>query len=177
MGRFLNADVVYDTDAGLQSYNLFAYCGSNPINRIDISGTDSERLDDLDLDDDEVTERGGGGRGDRGHYRGGNGTNNSNGTNGSAINTYQPPSGGGGTTNTITVHDTTVTFGHGGRHLSGTSLSTSEVETAIAYDVVNQPVSSTKSQAYGIVVGYTCIEYRAIMRSMHHIHVGTYYLK
>ena len=64
---------MYDTDAGLQGYNLFAYCGSNPVNRIDISGADSERLDDLDLDDDEVTERGGGGRGDRGHYRSGNG--------------------------------------------------------------------------------------------------------
>ena len=66
VGRFLNADVMYDTDVGLQGYDLFAYCGSNPVNRIDTSGTTSERLDDLDLDDDQVAERGGGGNGSHG---------------------------------------------------------------------------------------------------------------
>ena len=40
--RFLNSDIVYDTDAGLQGYNLFIYCGNNPKNRIDASGFDSE---------------------------------------------------------------------------------------------------------------------------------------
>ena len=53
VGRFLNADIVYDTDAGLQGYNLFIYCGNNPINRIDVSGADSTDLIDGDKDDDE----------------------------------------------------------------------------------------------------------------------------
>ena len=83
---------MYDTDAGLQGYNLFAYCGDNPVNRIDTSGTESERLDDLDLDDDEVTERGGGGQGNRGHYRGGHGS--SCGTWSSFRSTMQAAAGG-----------------------------------------------------------------------------------
>ena len=33
--------------------------------------------------------------------------------------------------------DTTVLFGHGGRHLTGTGLSVSEVNNAIALDVIN----------------------------------------
>ena len=60
-GRFLNQDKVFDNDAGFPGFNLFVYCGNNPINRVDISGADSEKLDDLDLADDEVQERGGGG--------------------------------------------------------------------------------------------------------------------
>ena len=62
-GRFLNSDRVYDLDAGLQGYNLFVYCGNNPINRIDISGTDSAELDDLDAVEPELSERGGSGSG------------------------------------------------------------------------------------------------------------------
>jgi hypothetical protein len=54
---------VYDLDAGLQGYNLFVYCGNNPINRIDISGTDSAELDDLDAVEPELSERGGSGSG------------------------------------------------------------------------------------------------------------------
>lgn len=57
---------MFDTDAGFQGFNLFVYCGNNPINRIDISGSDSEKVEDVDLDDDEVQERGGGGGGTHG---------------------------------------------------------------------------------------------------------------
>ena len=37
-GRFLNADVTFDTNAGLTAYNLFAYCGNCPVMHVDISG-------------------------------------------------------------------------------------------------------------------------------------------
>lgn len=61
MERFLNHDVVFDTDAGLQGYNLFLYCANSPIYRIDISGADSEKLDDCDSEaDDQLCEKGGG---------------------------------------------------------------------------------------------------------------------
>ena len=36
---------MFDVDAGLQGFNLFVYCGNNPINRIDISGADSDDFD------------------------------------------------------------------------------------------------------------------------------------
>ena len=50
---------------------------------------------------------------------------------------YNTPKGGGGVSDTVQVGDTTVTFGHGGRHLQGTNLTTEQVNRAIANDVVN----------------------------------------
>ena len=47
-------------DAGLEGYNLFLYCANDPVGRIDISGTDSEKIVDIDLDDDDPHELGGG---------------------------------------------------------------------------------------------------------------------
>ena len=63
MGRFLNADVVFDTDAGLQGHNILIYCGNSPFNRIDVSGRasyDCVRDDDA-LDGEYVKNDGGGG--------------------------------------------------------------------------------------------------------------------
>lgn len=57
LGRFIIADTVYDTGAGLQGYNLFLYCGNNPTNRIDASGNSSIELTDADITDDQVSER------------------------------------------------------------------------------------------------------------------------
>ena len=37
--RFLNADGIYDTDTGILSHNMFAYCNNNPVNMIDSEGT------------------------------------------------------------------------------------------------------------------------------------------
>ena len=61
ISRFLNADTVYDLDAGLEGYNLYLYCANDPVGRIDVSGTDSEKVEDIDMDDDEIREFGGGG--------------------------------------------------------------------------------------------------------------------
>jgi len=38
IGRFLNADGYVSTGTGLGGYNMFAYCGGNPINRADPTG-------------------------------------------------------------------------------------------------------------------------------------------
>ena len=62
-GRFLSHDIVFDYNAGLQGYDLFVYCGNNPINRIDSSGADSEEIDDVGLVDDEYELFGSSGKG------------------------------------------------------------------------------------------------------------------
>ena len=36
--RFLNADGYVSTGQGILSYNMFVYCGNNPVNRIDFTG-------------------------------------------------------------------------------------------------------------------------------------------
>ncbi len=38
IGRFLNADGYISTGQGVLGHNMFAYCQSNPVNRIDTSG-------------------------------------------------------------------------------------------------------------------------------------------
>ena len=42
----MNLDVVFDYDTGFPGYNLFAYCGNSPVFRIDVSGNDSDGLED-----------------------------------------------------------------------------------------------------------------------------------
>ena len=59
MGRFLSSDTVFDRDTGLQGYDLFAYCGNNPVNRIDISGADSVDFEDDGEEIDEEVPKGG----------------------------------------------------------------------------------------------------------------------
>ena len=63
LGRFLSSDIVYDTDAGLQGFNLFLYCGNNPTNRIDASGADSNELSNGEDMLDKALLEGGGGKG------------------------------------------------------------------------------------------------------------------
>ena len=38
VGRFLNADVLFDTGTGVLGTNMFAYCLNNPVNRVDRNG-------------------------------------------------------------------------------------------------------------------------------------------
>ena len=54
---------MFDTDAGFQGFNLFVYCGNNPVGRIDVSGTDSSKIDEGDITDDEFKTYGSGGTG------------------------------------------------------------------------------------------------------------------
>lgn len=39
IGRFINADGYISTGQGLLGYNMFAYCGNNPVNKVDYTGT------------------------------------------------------------------------------------------------------------------------------------------
>lgn len=38
VGRFINADILFDEGAGILAYNLFTYCANNPINFYDYAG-------------------------------------------------------------------------------------------------------------------------------------------
>ena len=38
VGRFLNADGIIGANGGILGYNMFAYCGNNPIVRVDRDG-------------------------------------------------------------------------------------------------------------------------------------------
>ena len=81
------------------------------------------------------------------------------------------------TTDSVQVGDTTVTFGHGGRHLEGTNLTTSQVNQAIANDVVKQNVPATGSSEFSIMVGGHDLTYRARQITKFWINVGTYFLR
>ena len=39
IGRFINADAYASTGQGILGNNMFAYCGNNPVNRVDTTGT------------------------------------------------------------------------------------------------------------------------------------------
>lgn len=38
LARFINADSQFDSEAELQGYNIFAYCGNNPVSNVDYTG-------------------------------------------------------------------------------------------------------------------------------------------
>ena len=177
VGRFLNADVVYDLDAGLEGYNLFLYCANDPVGRIDISGTDSEKVEDLDLADDEICQEGAGGLGYSSPVTGSQTVANGQSSgNGQPINSgYTAPPGGGGVSSTYEVGNQTVTFGHGGRHLDGTELSTTQVEPMIANDVVNANPIQGQHYNGNLSIGGIPFQYTAYRRSATLINVGTYF--
>lgn len=47
LSRFINADSYASTGQGFIGYNMFAYCGNNPVNRVDASGSMHVRIDDF----------------------------------------------------------------------------------------------------------------------------------
>ena len=158
---------------------MFAYCRNNPVCRKDVSGRDDVECTDLDnndfTDDEDYFGAGGAGTGAGapiGTNTGSGGGNSSSGTSGSGQ--YQPPTGGGGVTNTVNVNGTTVDFGHGGRHVAGENIA--DIENAIAYDVVNRPPSYGKATSVDdfMYAGQT-LHYSYYTREPLHINVGTYY--
>ncbi len=73
----------------------------------------------------------------------------------------------------------TVTFGHGARHLEGTDLSVTEVESTILERVTTattQATSETGSFWGRIDISGTTIEYRAYTLPNGTVNVGTYYV-
>lgn len=88
---------------------------------------------------------------------------------------YEAPRGGGGITDKINIGETGVSFGHGGRHLEGTNLSPSEVNQAIANDVVTKHSGTGQFYKGRIVVKGTEIEYTSFCLKDGMIHIGTYY--
>ena len=122
VGRFINADVLVSTGQGLLGNNMLAYCRNNPVKRKDVSGTEDVCVSDVNEDNNPLndlgnpTGSGGGGAGGKGA-----------GSNGSGGRIYSAPPGGGGASSQIKVGNTTVEFGHGGRHMGGGDIS--EVES------------------------------------------------
>ena len=47
MGRFINADNYPTTGQGLTGNNMFAYCGNNPVSRLDANGEAFETIFDI----------------------------------------------------------------------------------------------------------------------------------
>ncbi len=47
VSRFINADSYASTGQGFLGYNMFAYCGNNPVSRSDAAGSKYARLDDF----------------------------------------------------------------------------------------------------------------------------------
>jgi hypothetical protein len=88
---------------------------------------------------------------------------------------YEPPSGGGGVTDSIKVNDKTINFGHGARHLEGTELNVTEVNQSIANEV--SKIHPGMGQLYKgqISINGITIEYTAFGVSEGIINIGTYY--
>ncbi|MEY8403957.1 RHS repeat-associated core domain-containing protein [Oscillospiraceae bacterium 44-34] len=90
--------------------------------------------------------------------------------------TYKPPKGGGGVTDTIMVGDTQVDFGHGGRHLEGTGLSMRKVNDTIAKDVITKTFNHGNFTTGDVIVDGVQIHYTAFKLADKLIKVGTYYI-
>ena len=92
-------------------------------------------------------------------------------------NNYVPPIGGGGISSKIIVGKQKIEFGHGGRHLDETNLSTDYVNEVIAKDVVNQKIKPNVVNKFMIKINDKTLEYRAFIRSDDTINIGTYFIK
>jgi hypothetical protein len=90
-------------------------------------------------------------------------------------NTYTISEGGGGITSTVKANGKTVTFGHGGRHLSGTGLDVNMVNKTLASRVSKiHPGTGQFYKGQAIIKGIN-IEYTSYGVSNGVINVGTYY--
>ncbi len=78
------------------------------------------------------------------------------------LGAYKVPGGGGGITSTIEANGQTVNFGHGGRHLEGTSLNVNAVNQALANEVSTLNLSTGQFHRGQIIIDGI-------------INIGTYY--
>ena len=166
MGRFINADTLISTGQGFLGNNMFIYCLNNPVNNVDRLGNEAVRIDltDQDKDGDGIPDEPGGG---------------SFGENtGPANSGYTAPSGGGGVSNSYQVGNTTVDFGHGGRHIDASQYNVAQIEKAIANDVVSRyPSYDHAASVHGFSYNGLSLYYSYFTRSPIHINVGTYYVE
>ena len=88
---------------------------------------------------------------------------------------YKAPDGGGRVTSTIKANGQTINFGHGGRHLGGTSLNVNAVNQALANEVSTLNLSTGQFYKGQIVVNGITIEYTSYGVSDEIINIGTYY--
>ncbi len=158
---------------------MFAYCRNNPVSRKDASGTADISYttdDDTPWDDmipDNLGRGGAGGGGNSSAGNGGTGGGTAGGSPSGSGYSYTPPPGGGGVTTQINVDGTTVSFGHGGRHLDFSDIS--GLEDAIAHDVVTRPPTTGYRGEYNILYSNTWFTYRYWTLGPQHIKVGTYF--
>ena len=89
---------------------------------------------------------------------------------------YTPPNGGGGITDTIKINDKTITFGHGARHLSSSNLSISDVNNAIAQDVITRDAAFNSVKHGSVNINGVNIFYNYFSRNSNVINIGTYYI-
>ena len=94
---------------------------------------------------------------------------------GRGSSSYKVPEGGGGITDKIKIRDMEVSFGHGGRHLAGTNLSTEEVNQAIAKDIIAKNKRAGQFYKGRINIKGIEIEYTSYVVEDGFINIGTYY--
>ena len=156
---------------------MFAYCRNKPVSRRDISGNDDEDCFDDETKEDLIYQPEGGSTGVQYGTSDGIpvGNSGSNGSGGNGGYTYSTPSGGGGVSTSVQVGNTTVTFGHGGRHMGGSDIS--QVESFIANDVVTRPATTGNANPVTIIYQGRPLYYSYFSRCSSVINVGTYYFE
>ena len=158
---------------------MFAYCRNNPVCRKDATGTDDVSATDFNSDNNHANDLGGAvrpgnGRGGGSGVPGKSVGSGHNGANGEITGyEYSTPPGGGGITSSIQVGNTTVTFGHGGRHMDFNDIS--GLESTIANDVVTRPPTTGNSLPILISYGGADFTYRYFTLSDTRINVEKYY--
>jgi hypothetical protein len=155
---------------------MFAYCGNNPVMRIDLDGETWENVifdGEKDPLDDPENFAGGGGSGNVSSVS--SNVGNSGVGNGSSSGTNNI-SGGGKVTNTVNVDNITVTFKHGNRHLEGRSLNYQDVETIIAQNAVGRLSFGMRDGSCMINIDGYDLEYRYHFITPKWINIGTYFI-
>ena len=148
---------------------MFVYCLNNPVRYVDSEGREAEETCySDDPRDDMFPKMDGAPTSPTVSAQSG-----SQSTTNSSARSYSAPPGGGGVSHSITVGNTTVLFGHGGRHMDFHDIS--GLETAIAHDVVTKPPTNGYRGEEFIIYNGTDFTYRYFTLSQTSISIGTYF--